>query len=265
MTIKNKESNLISIIKSSSKIAVAFSGGVDSTYLLDVCRENSEQEVIAISLITPFTPSREKEELLAFIPTKNVSHEIITVDSIETQVLENTPERCYFCKKLLFNKIVDAAKANGCDTIFEGSNFSDTSDYRPGMKAVKELKVKSPLLQAELTKGEIRELSKLRNLKTWDKPANSCLATRVPTNREITISKLKQIDEAEEILLEAGFNKFRVRHHDSIARIEIEPSEMIKFSTNLMQVINKKILDLNFKHVALDLGGYQMGSMNAAK
>lgn len=263
MSIENKESILKTTIKNSGKIAIAFSGGVDSTYLLDICREHSEHEVMAISLITPFTPSREKEELLSFQPKTNIKHEIIHVHSIAEQVLENTPERCYFCKKLLFNKIVEAAKRNKCETIFEGSNYSDTADYRPGMKAVQELKVQSPLLEAQLFKEEIRQLSKLRNLSTWSKPANSCLATRIPTNTKINYIKLKQVDDAETILYNAGFEKFRVRHHESIARIELEPMEMRKFSHEMMDRINKELATCNFKYITLDLGGYSMGNMNA--
>lgn len=258
-----KEQNLEDIIRRSGKIAIAYSGGVDSTYLLHKALECSEQQVVAISLITPFTPAREKEDIHKPIDHPRLHHKLIEVSSLPEGVMMNPKDRCYHCKKELFSRIISYAKEQSCDVVFEGSNASDLGDYRPGMEAVKELNVQSPLLNAELTKSDIRQLSKTMGLDTWDKPANSCLATRVPAEIEITHNKLQQIDAAEEELLSLGYIHFRVRHHGNIARIEINKDEMHKLSPEHMTLINHKIQGLGFRYVTLDMGGYSMGSTNA--
>ena len=262
MELESKYNKLKEILSKIEKPLLAFSGGVDSTFLAGVAAE-LELDLKAITIKSPFIPEDEIQESIELAKTLDIDHEIIEVDFDQFgRALNNSRERCYYCKKMIFSKIKEYAEAEN-RTVIEGTNQDDQGDYRPGMKALKELKIKSPLLEAGLKKSEIRNLSAKINLLTWDKPSLSCLATRVSYNSEITEEKLARIEAAESYLIELGFKQYRVRDHNNLARIEVLPEERKRlFDLEILDDLNNKIKDLGFDHVTLDLGGYQSGSMN---
>lgn len=262
MKLKTKYTRLKEILSEIERPLLAFSGGVDSTFLAGVAAE-MELNLKAITIASPFIPEKEIQEAVELARSLDINHEIIEVEFDQLgKALNNNPERCYYCKKMIFSKIKKYAEDNN-RTVIEGTNQDDQGDYRPGMKALKELGIKSPLLDAGLRKSEIRELSARISLPTWDKPSLSCLATRVSYNLEITEEKLARIEAAEKYLVELGFKQYRVRDHNNLARIEVFPEEREKlFDLNLLDNLNKKIKELGFDHVTFDLGGYQSGSMN---
>jgi len=262
MELESKYNKLKEILSKIEKPLLAFSGGVDSTFLAGVAAE-LELDLKAITIKSPFIPEDEIQESIELAKTLDIDHEIIEVDFDQFgRALNNSRERCYYCKKMIFSKIKEYAEDEN-RTVIEGTNQDDQGDYRPGMKALKELKIKSPLLEAGLKKSEIRNLSAKINLLTWDKPSLSCLATRVSYNSEITEEKLARIEAAESYLIELGFKQYRVRDHNNLARIEVLPEERKRlFDLEILDDLNNKIKDLGFDHVTLDLGGYQSGSMN---
>ncbi len=261
-----KKTKLEEYIRSLGKVAVAFSSGVDSTFLLKVCHDTLGEDAIAITMKTVSVPERELEESIAFCEKEGIKQLIIEVDQIAIEGFEdNSPDRCYICKRALFSKMVSVAEENGFAHIAEGSNTDDMGDYRPGMKAISELGIKSPLREAGLSKADIRELSKELGLPTWNKPSFACLATRFVYGEKITVEKLRMIELAEQRLMDLGFSQFRVRCHGDIARIEIEPEEFEKIlSSDTAISINRYLHELGFRYVTLDLGGYVTGSMNKA-
>lgn len=262
--INKKLDKLKNIIKEKQKIAVAFSAGVDSTFLLKVCRDELGDNVVAITVNAPMQPRNEIEDARKLVKSLEVKHiEINLGYSRFQEIVDNPPNRCYLCKKQIFTTIIEKAESIGIEYIADGSNMDDLGDYRPGMKALKELEVISPLLDAELTKDDIRNLSRGMGLPTWDKPALSCLATRIPYGNKITMEKLETIEKAENYLKLLGFKQFRVRHHGDIARIEISRDEMCRFlDLEIFKKVTKGIKKMGFKHVTLDLEGYNRGSMN---
>jgi pyridinium-3,5-biscarboxylic acid mononucleotide sulfurtransferase len=260
---EQKLDNLKSVINNLGKVAVAFSGGVDSSFLLKVCRDVLEKDTVAITIVSPMMPKSEIEDAIQFTKSIGIEHILISDDSIEEEVLNNSVDRCYFCKKIEFNKIVKAAEGKGIKYVIDGSNTDDELDYRPGLKALKELKIISPLRIAGLAKKEIRELSKRLNLETWNKPALACLASRIPYGEKITIEKLSTIDGAESYLKKLGLIQFRVRSHGDIARIEIAPEERDKlFDTALMDKISRELKLYGFTYVCMEFEGYKTGNMN---
>ena len=259
-----KWDSLIKELKSYKSVAVAFSAGVDSTFLLAAARKALGENVIAITGRFDTSPTREKDESSAYCESIGIKHVILDLDQMSIPGFkENTPDRCYICKKALFSEFRNTALKMGIDTLAEGTNADDDNDYRPGMRAIAELGVKSPLKKCGFTKQEIRQLSKELGLPTWNKPSLACLATRFPYGQEITPEKLRTIDTAEQMLIDSGFFNVRVRAHRELARIEVDPAEFDK-------VINKKITDNivrylkenGFKYITLDLEGYSLGSMN---
>lgn len=243
-------------------VAIAFSGGVDSTFLLKVAHEVLGDKAIAITATSEFFPEREIKESVEFCRAENIrqisfSENILSVENISN----NPPNRCYICKKNLFKKILEIAAENKISNVAEGSNMDDMGDYRPGLKAIDELGIKSPLRAVNLSKGEIRALSKELNLPTFDKPSFACLASRFVYGENITAEKLKMVDAAEQFLSEKNFKQFRVRIHGEIARIEILPAEFEKILP-LREEIILQFKNLGFKYVTLDLQGYRVGSMN---
>ncbi len=269
---EKKLQNLKEILSGYDKLAVAFSGGVDSTFLLKIASDVLGENVTAITVNSSSISKREFGEALEFTASIGVRHIIHEINEFEIEGFSsNPPERCYICKKSIFEGIKAIASKDGIYTIADGSNADDLNDYRPGMKALAEMLVVSPLLEAGLTKSEIRELSKQAGLASWDKPALACLATRIPFGHQITKEKLRMIEEAEEYLMGLGFRQVRVRHHGEIARIEVAAGERERFWTGgmnaetklaIMEDVSRKLKEIGFRYVTLDLEGYRTGSMN---
>ena len=249
-------------LKSLGGAVIAFSSGVDSTFLLKTAHDVLGDRAMAVTARSCSFPKRELSEAEQFCKQQGIRH--IIIDSEELQVegfAQNPKNRCYLCKRELFTKILNVAKENGLPYVAEGSNLDDNGDYRPGLTAVAELGIKSPLREANLTKSEIRQLSKELDLPTWDKQSFACLASRFVYGETITEEKLSMVDKAEQRLLDLGFHQVRVRIHGTIARIEVDPSEFPKILDNAAD-LNAYFRQLGFTYVTLDLGGYKMGSMN---
>lgn len=263
MNLTEKEQKLKEIIKEHGRVAVAFSSGVDSTLLLKICADTlGKENVIAITACSVAFPEREQNEAIEFCKSEGIKQIKFNINQLEIPgFCSNPPDRCYICKKAIFTELCAVAKDENCDCVFEGSNLDDDNDYRPGMRAIKELGVISPLRQAELTKAEIRKLSAKLNLKTAKKPSLACLATRFEYGDIITEDKLKMIDKAEQKLIELGLNQVRVRLHGKTARIEVEKSQMQTVLDNKDE-ITEAFKSYGFDYVTLDLNGYTQGSMN---
>ena len=262
--LHEKKQRLEDYLRSLGSVAVAFSSGVDSTFLLKVAHSVLGDKAIAVTVRAPMVPDRELGEARDFCRALGVEQVVADVPVLELEAFEkNPPDRCYHCKKALFTKIQAIARERGIAYVAEGSNVDDTGDYRPGLMAVAELDIKSPLREAGLTKADIRALSQELGLPTWDKPSFACLASRFVYGETITAEKLTMVDRAEQRLLDLGFGQFRVRIHGDLARIEVEPAEFEKV-IQAAQELNAYLRELGFLYVTLDLGGYQMGSMNRA-
>lgn len=246
-------------------LAVGFSGGVDSSFLLFVAHEVLKERALAVTAVDASMPERELKEAKAFCEKYGIAQVIVPVDPMQEEAYRNnTPDRCYFCKRGIFSQIKEIAKENGIDHVAEGSNVDDLQDYRPGLRAIEELSVVSPLRQAGLCKDDIRKISKELGLPTWSKPAYACLASRFVYGEEITEEKLRMIDRAEQFLIEQGFPNERVRIHGNIARIEVGEEDIPRLAENEMRrAIYDKFREIGFLFVTLDLRGYQRGSMNA--
>ena len=264
MDLNLKLEKLKENLKKLGSVAIAYSGGVDSTFLLRVAHEVLGDKVIAVTARSSTYPEREFNEAKAYIESIGAKHIVIVSEELEIEGFSKNPvNRCYYCKKELFSKIKDIASEYGISYVLDGSNLDDTGDYRPGMKAAKELEVISPLKEAKLTKQDIRDLSKAMGVPTWNKPAFACLSSRFPYGNEITAPKLKMVEQAEQLLLDMGFRQIRVRHHGEIARIEVSSEERCKFfDLAVMDKIGQEFKNIGFKYTTLDLLGYRTGSMN---
>ncbi|MCR5179054.1 MAG: ATP-dependent sacrificial sulfur transferase LarE [Lachnospiraceae bacterium] len=246
-------------------LAVGFSGGVDSSFLLAVAHEVLGERAIAVTVRVCSVPERELDEAKAFCEEKGVRQILCPFDALSVEAFRfNRPDRCYHCKLGVFSDIIKTARENGIENVAEGSNMDDMSDYRPGHKAIAELGVKSPLREAGLYKDDIRKLSRAMGLKTWDKPSYACLASRFVYGDEITVEKLKKLEAAEGFLIDMGFAWERVRLHGDVARIEVPPADIPRIvSDETRKAICDRFRKIGFMYVALDLNGYRTGSMNA--
>lgn len=251
-------------LKSLESVAVAFSSGVDSTFLLKTAKDTLGDNVIAVTARSCSFPGRELNEALEFCKKEGIRHFVCESEELSIDGFAQNPKnRCYLCKKELFQKIQEIADENGIAAIAEGSNMDDMGDYRPGLTAVAELGIKSPLRHCNLTKADIRALSRYLNLPTWKKQSFACLSSRFVYGETITEEKLGMVDKAEQLLLDMGFHQVRVRIHGMMARIEIDPSEfaMLMEENNRMKITGE-FKKYGFTYVSLDLMGYRTGSMN---
>lgn len=247
-------------------VAVAFSGGVDSTLLLHAAVDAlGPERVIAVTAASASFPERERNEAIEYCRSLGVRHFVTRTHELELPGFsENPPNRCYLCKRALFEQMIRVAGQQGIATVVEGSNLDDNRDYRPGLTAIAELGVRSPLRDAGLGKREIRELSRQLGLPTWDKPSFACLASRFVYGERITEEKLSMVGRAEEMLMDLGFRQVRVRIHGDLARIEVAPEEIGRFLDEGIRTRAADFCkDIGFSYVSLDLSGYRTGSMNA--
>jgi pyridinium-3,5-biscarboxylic acid mononucleotide sulfurtransferase len=255
-----KSIKLNNILKELDRFIVAFSGGVDSSFLLYRAHKARKSSVIALTIRTPYIPAREINEAVEFTRNHGIKHEILDI-AFPPNIRNNPAERCYLCKKTLFSELVTFASENNYSYVVDGTNADDSGTHRPGMKALKEMGIRSPLLEAGLTKKDIRELSRRDDLDIWDKPAMSCLLTRIPYDTEVKAGMLRMIDEAETMLFEKGYPGIRVRIHGDLARIECLPGYMEKIIHNPeKEHIISNLKKIGFRYVSLDLEGYRTGS-----
>ncbi len=260
----DKYDRLKDYLASFGSVTVAFSSGVDSTFLLYAAKEALGDHAIAVTASSCSFPERELKEAKEYCQKMGIRHFVIKSEELEIEGFSHNPKnRCYLCKHELFEKIGALAKEQGINEIAEGSNLDDNGDYRPGLQAVAELGVKSPLRYIGFTKQEIRELSQYLNIPTWNKQSFACLSSRFPYGDLINEKKLKMVDRAEQLLLDMGFHQLRVRIHGDVARIELLPEEFPKFMEEKTRLsVYKKFKEYGFSYVTLDVLGYRMGSMN---
>ncbi|MGP4042466.1 ATP-dependent sacrificial sulfur transferase LarE [Gracilibacillus sp. D59] len=263
--IEQKHQNLVSILQEMKKVVVAFSGGVDSTFLLKVAVDTlGVENVLAVTADSETYPTSELEEAKRLAEHIGARHQVIETSELAIPgYTENDKNRCYFCKNSLFDHLVPIMQEKGFQNIVYGVIADDMSEYRPGMRAAKEQGVRGPLQEADLYKEEIRELSKQMDLPTWDKPSFACLSSRIAYGETITKAKLTKVDKSEAFLKTIGLRQVRVRTHEDIARIEVEPQDMQKLLAN-HQRVTEKLQSYGYKFVTMDLVGYKSGSMNRA-
>lgn len=263
-SLQEKYDHLRSIVSQAGSAIIAFSGGVDSTFLLKVCVDVVGEKALAITARSATFPKRELQEAKALAERIGALHLIIDTEELAAPGFSNNPpHRCFLCKSELYSRLKQIAKDRRIQLVFDGSNADDGEDFRPGRKAARQLGVRSPLEEAGLGKEEVRTLSKMLDLPTWDKPSFACLSSRFPYHTKITESALRQVEDAEDFLWNLGMREFRVRHHDTIARIELGEKELSLFlEGGRRNEIVLHLKSLGYKYVTLDLEGYRPGSMN---
>jgi len=262
MNEEKKVKALRTELRNLGSVLIAFSGGVDSTFLLKVARDELGDRVLAVTAVSPTYPRHELEEAKTLARTIGVRHLLIKSGELDLPgYRDNPPDRCYHCKKALFARLRKLAKQSGFEAVCDGTNADDAKDYRPGRRAAEELGVSSPLARCGLNKEEIRRASRKLGLPTWDKPAFACLASRFPYGEKISAARLKQVDQAEIVVRKFVGGQCRVRHHGAVARIEVEPASLSTVIRHRQEIV-AGIKKSGFSYVALDLEGYRTGSMN---
>jgi uncharacterized protein len=264
--IEEKEQKLRETLRQCGSVIVAFSGGVDSAYLAYVATLELGERALAVTGESASYPTLQREMAEKLISRFGIRHQILPTEEFsDPNYTSNPANRCYYCKTELYSKLRRLADERGFAVILDGTNADDAQDYRPGRQAAREHAVRSPLLECNLTKAEIRELSRRANLPTWDEPASACLSSRIPYGQVVTIEKLSMVDRAERELKRMGFRQLRVRHHGEIARIEIAEDEIARaLSVEMAARMSVALKSLGFRYVALDLEGYRTGSLNEA-
>lgn len=264
MELSGKYEHLKEYLAVRGPMMIAFSGGVDSTFLLKAARDALGDKVVAVTAVSCFIPEREREEAKAFCRSEGIRQIILPYDVLQVKgVRENPQDRCYLCKLALLGKVRELARSMEIENIAEGSNLDDKSDYRPGARAVAEMGILSPLQELLFTKEEIRALSHHLGLETWRKPSYACLASRFVYGETLTEEKLQMVDRAEQFLISRGFRQMRVRVHGDIARIELLPEDMDRFFRKEMrESVLRELIDAGFSRVTVDLEGFRSGSMN---
>ena len=260
--MENKLVALQELFRQMGSVAVAYSGGVDSAFLLKVAHDTLGDASIALTADSASLPRSELDDAKTLAASLGARHILLPITEMQDErYLANAPDRCYFCKSYTYDELIAYARQNGYNHIVDGNNADDVSDYRPGQKAAREHGVRSPLQEVGMTKAEIRQFSKELGLPTWDKPAAACLSSRIPYGTRITVEALTQVERAELYLRQAGFLQLRVRHHGDVARLELVPADFER-ALAMRQEIVANLKELGFTFVALDLTGFRSGSMN---
>jgi len=266
MSVIAKEERLRELFRGLESVIVAYSGGVDSSYVAYVANAELGARAVCITGQSASLPSYQNAEIESVVKNFGFNHEVINTDELSLPGYRaNNGDRCYFCKDELYGKLESVARSRGIEYIVDGSTIDDLDDYRPGRQAAKQHAVRSPLIEVGLNKNEVRELSHRAMLPTWDKPASPCLSSRIAYGTTVTIERLQKVDRGEEILREFGFREFRVRHHDTLVRLEISTAEMDRvLQKDVIDQLAARFRELGFKYVTLDLHGFRSGSMNEA-
>ena len=264
--LEEKSRRLQDILIGYRSVLIAFSGGVDSAYLAIAAAEALGPRALAVTADSPSYPDSHRRLALSIANDFGFAHELIHTDELERpEYRANPANRCYYCKDTLYGRLAAVASARGLAVVVDGNNADDRGDYRPGRQAAREHGVRSPLDEADLTKDDIRELARDAGLESWNEPASACLSSRIPYGSEVSDEKLRQIEQAETVLRDLGFRVFRVRHHDTVARLEIARSEMARaLDPEINTQIVTALKSLGYQYVSLDLQGYRLGSLNEA-